>query len=74
MLTPKPIREGSILDRPHLNNPIEISLKSVLTSAQPDLFSSCRNQSVAHQQPVCISAEDAKFYEPLSVEFMPARV
>ena len=74
MLTPKPIRERSILDRPHMNNPIEISLKSVLTSAHPDLFSTCRNQSFAHQQAVCIRAEDAAFYEPLSVEFIPARV
>ena len=74
MLTPKPIRERSILDRPHMNNSIEISLKSVLTSAQPDLFSSCRNQSVAHQQAVCIRAEDAEFYEPLSVDFLPAWV
>ena len=74
MLTPKPIRERSILDRPHMNNPIEISLKSVLTSAHPDLFSTCRNQSFAHQEAVCIRAEDAAFYEPLSVEFIPARV
>ena len=74
MLTPKPIRERSILDRPHMNNPIEISLKSVLTSAHPDLFSTCRNQSFAHQEAVCIRAEDAAFYEPLTVEFIPARV
>ena len=68
MLTPRPIRERSILDRPHLNQPLEISLKSILTSAQPDLFSTCRNQSVAHQQPVLIAPEEAAFYQPLSVE------
>ena len=75
MLTSK----QQFLDRPLLHQPSqriqEISLKSVLTSARPDLFCSCRaNQSIAHQQPVIIGTAEAKHYYPLSVEFIPVSV
>ena len=73
MLTSK----QEFLDRPPLHQPskMEISLKSVLTSARPDIFCSCRaNQSIAHQQPVIIGTNEAKHYYPLSVEFIPVSV
>ena len=71
MLTSK----QEFLDRPPLHQKMEISLKSLLTSARPDLFCSCRaNQSIAHQQPVIIGTNEAKHYYPLSVEFIPVSV